>query len=228
MTTFSRLVDDIVTELLRPDMRATVASYTNQTIRDIHFRPGSQSPILYDANRYEDELTITTDGTWQWMIPSNTRFQNVEAIFINELGQYVKPKNPRIALEASFQPFANLYWYRSGPVIAISGIASGYSGLMSYHMFPRTLAYKPASGTGARLIEFDPDTDSYKLIGGGVPTEEQLELETHWLLQRWGDTVKEGVRAKTWKRLGDMERTRLAFSAFESMRTAVWNSEPSS
>jgi len=228
MTTFSQLVDDIVMELLRPDMKATIVSYTNQTIRDVHFRPAVNAPVLYDANRYEDELAITTEGTYLWSIPSNTRFQDVEAIFINDIGIYLDRRNPRIALKESFEPHADKYWYRSGPTIAMHGVASGWTGKISYHMFPRILAYKPKTGTDARTIRFDPNADEYVLIGGGAPTESQLELETNWVLQRWGDTIKEGVRAKTWKRLGEMERTRLAYSAFESMRTSIWNSEASS
>jgi len=228
MTTFSQLVDDVTLELLRPDMRNTIASYTNQTIRDVHFRPNMNMAVLYDANRVETEETITAEGTWLWAIPSNTRFQDIEAIYIAELGTYVKRKNPRIALEQSFEPDANLYWYRSGPAIAVSGVALGWTAKFSYHLFPRTLGYKPTAGADARLIRFDPDTDSYVLIAGGEPSESQLELETHWVLQRWADTVKEGVRAKIWKRLGDMERTRMAYSAFESMRTSIWNTEPSS
>lgn len=209
-------------------MRAAIASYTNQTIRDVHFRPNLNSPILYDANRYEDEVTVTSDGMWLWSIPSNTRFQDVEAIFVNELGVYVNRRNPRIALTQSFEPDANLYWYRSGPAIAINGVAAGWTAKLSYHMFPRTLGYKPATGANARAVRFNPDSDAYELITGGVPSEAQLELETHWVLQRWADTIKEGVRAKVWKRLGDMERTRMAYSAFESMRTSIWNTEPSS
>lgn len=228
MTTFSQLVDDIVKELLRPDMKDTIATYTNQTIRDVHFRPNVNSPILYDANRYESEEPVLTDGTWLWSIPSNTRFQDVEAIFIEELGVYVKRKNPRVALEQSFEPDANLYWYRSGPAIAIQGVVAGWTAKFSYHMFPRTLGYKPTAGANARLIQFDADADEYTLIAGGAPSEAQLETETHWILQRWADSVKEGVRAKIWKRLGDMERTRMAYSAFESMRTSIWNTEPSS
>jgi hypothetical protein len=172
--------------------------------------------------------TITTEGTWLWTIPSSSRFQGLEALFIDELGIYVPPRNPRVALEASFEPNAGVYRYRSGPTIAVQGVAVGWTARISYHLYPRTFLYKPASGTGARQIVYDVDTESYTLVGGGVPTEEQLDLETHWLLDRWADTIKEGLRAKLWKRLGDMERTRIAFSAFESMRTAVWNSEPAS
>ena len=225
MTTFSQLVDDIVTELLRPDLRDTIATYANQTVRDIHFRPSSNSPILYDENRFEEALQFTTDGTWLWKIPSVTRFQGVESVFLDSPGIYVPPRNPKVALQVSDQPWADVYQYRSGPYITIHGVFVGGTGKMSYHMFPRTLAYKKKA---ERLIRFDADLDAYVLADGSEPTEAQLELETHWVLQRWADTVKEGVRAKAWKRLGEMERTRLAFSAFESMRTGVWNSEPSS
>jgi hypothetical protein len=92
-------------------------------------------------------------------------------------------------------------------------------------MFVKTLAYKTAN---QRTIEYDKDTDTYSLVGGGTPTEEQLEVETHWLLQRHGECVKEGTRAKLYKRLADESRARMAFSAFESMRTGVTLNEPSS
>lgn len=225
MTTFSQLVDDLVVELVRPDLRAALATYANQTVRELHFKPNHNSGIHYDANREEEELAFTTDGTWLWSLPSATRFQDVESIYIDDLGMYVPRKNPRIALEPTFEPNADLYWYRSGPQLAIQGVANGWTGKISYFMFAQTLAYK---ASGSRLITYSPDTDSYTLVGGGTPSEAQLKIETHWVLQRWADTVKEGVRAKAWKRLADEGRARMSFSAFESMRTSMWQSEPSS
>lgn len=228
MTTFSRLVDDITAELVRPDMTAAVASYANQTVREMHFRPGVNAPVLYDANRIEDILNVTTEGTWLWSIPFATRFQQVEAIFHDQFGVYIEPRNPRIALKEDWSPYANLFYYRSGPALALSGVGVGQTAKISYFIYPPSLAYKPTTGPGARKIRFDPDTESYQLITGGTPTEADLAVETHWMLERWADTVKQGVRAKIWGRLAEMERSRLAFSAFESARTAVWNSEPSS
>jgi hypothetical protein len=227
MTTFSQLVDDVVTELLRPDLKTAIAAYTNQTIRELHFKPGSNVPVKYDANRFEDELTITTDGSWSWAIPSATRFQDVEAIYLDYIGRYVERRNPRIALEVSYEPYADLYWYRSGPSISIAGVRDGWTGKISYFMYAQTFAYKTVS---QRVVVYDADTDSYKFRDGtpGTPTEEQLDRETCWLLQRWADTVKEGVRAKAWKRLADGDRARMAYSSFESMRDAVWGTEPSS
>lgn len=226
MTTFSRLVDDMVLELLRPDLLQTIATYANQTIRDIHFRPGSQSPVMYDANRYEETLTVANEGTWLWSLPSATRFIDVEAVYHNDYGIYIEKRGPKIALLSSFDPDAGIYWYRSGAQLAFFGVGSGQTMLMSYFMYPRTLGYKPSS---SRVVTYDIDLDAYVLIaGGGTPSAAELDAETHWVLQRHADTVKEGIRAKVWKRLGEIERTRLAFSAFESMRTAIWNSEPSS
>jgi hypothetical protein len=227
MTTFSQLVDDIVTELVRPDMKVSITSYVNQTVRELHFKPGLNAPINYDANRIEEELTATTDGTWLWTLPSSTRFQDVEALFCDDLGIYIERRNPRIALQPTFQPYADVYWYRSASQIAITGVNNGYKIRASYFMFPSTLLYKVST---ARVVRFDADTDSYVLVaGGGVPTDAQLALETHWMLQRWGESViKEGVRAKTWKRLGDDGRARMAFSSFESLKASVWNSEPAS
>jgi hypothetical protein len=225
MTTFSLLVDELTTEVVRPDLRSTIATYVNQTVREMHFRPGINTLAKFDANRFEDELTFTTEGMWLWALPSATRFQDIEALFINDLGLYVPKRSPRIALEPSFEPNPDLYWYRSGAQIAINGVANGWTGKISYFMFVKTLAYKTAN---QRTIEYDKDTDTYSLVGGGTPTEEQLEVETHWLLQRHGECVKEGTRAKLYKRLADESRARMAFSAFESMRTGVTLNEPSS
>lgn len=224
MTTFSQLVDDIVKETLRFDMLDTIAAYTNQTLRDVHFKPSLNVPILYDANRYEDTLTVTNDGMWSWPIPSNTRFQAVEAVWFNEPGIYWKPRNPRVALDYSMEPDAFAYYYRSGPIIAFNGVVLGWTGKISYHMFPKPLQYKKLG----RLIKYDSDSDTYVLADGSAPTEEQLDSETNWLLMRWADTIKEGVRAKLYKRLGEIERTKLCYSAFENMRATIWNTEPSS
>lgn len=226
MTTFSQLVDDMTTELLRPDLRTAVAAYVNQTVRELHFRPNGAAPILYDANRNEDDLAINTDTTWLWTIPSVTRFQDVEAIYLDDIGRYIPRKNPRISLEPSFEPFADLYWYRGGNTIAINGVANGWTGKISYFLFPQTLAYQAAA---ARVVTFDAATDSYNLVGGGgSPSQAQLDAATHWMLQRWDTVIRESVRSKMWKRLGDGDRARMSFSAYEAMRLALWQSEPAS
>ncbi len=226
MTTFSQLVDDLVVELVRPDLRITMATYANQTIREIHSRPQTRSQTFFDANRMEYEETIAADGPWLWTIPSVTSFQKLEAVYLPEMDLYIRERTPSVAHRESAEPFREFYWYRSGDKIAVAGPLVGLKLQLSYFQYPRTLSYKAAE---IRVVRFDVDTDAYVLVaGGGTPTEDQLLLETSWPLQRWPDSIKEGVRAKTYKRIGDNDRTRMSFSAFEAMKEVIWNSESSS
>lgn len=225
MTTFSQLIDDVATEMLRPDLRAAMGSWVNQTVREMHFKPGLNVPVGYDANRTEEAVTVTTDRTWLWPIPSSTRFQKLEAAYNKNLGAYSKVKTPQVSLQYSLEPDATLFHYRSGDTYAFQGVTLNQEIWLAYKQFPRTLQYKiPAN----RQVRYDVDTDSYVLIAGGVPTQAQLDAETHWVLQRWTEEVKEGLRAKAYKRLGDELRMRVSFSAYETMREGVWLSEPSS
>lgn len=226
MTTFSQLVDDVVLELLRPDLTPVLAQYANQTIREMHTRPATNAPVYFDANRYEDELAVTTNSPWLWEIPSVTRFQKMEAAYCEAIGAYLVPRSPRMTQALSQEPNAELYYYRTGPAYAFAGLPNGVSLKLAYFLFPRTLAYKAVND---RVTRFDPDTDRYVQIASPTTpaTESELEIETNWLLQRHAETLKEGVRAKAWKRMGDDGRTRTAYSSFESARAAVWNTEPS-
>lgn len=226
MTTFSQLVDDIVLELLRPDLVVTLAQYANQTIRELHTRPALNVPVFFDANRFEDELTVTNDSPWLWEIPSMARFQKLEAVYCPELGIYLEARQPRMIHQFSLEPNAGQYYYRTGSAYAFAGLTSGMPLHASYFMYPRILEYKAAN---QRAIRFNPATDRYVQIANpGTPaTPEELELETNWFLQRHDQTIREGLRAKAWKRMGDDARTRTAYSAFESARTALWNTEPS-
>src|SRR3546814_15245541 len=46
MTTFSQLVDTIMSESRRPDLQTEIATYINQTVRELHF-DSEQNKILY-------------------------------------------------------------------------------------------------------------------------------------------------------------------------------------
>ena len=224
MTTFSQLVDDIALELLRPDLRSTIASYVNQTIRDVHFRAGVNSPILFKANRFEELLVATNDSPWLWTIPSVTRFQKLETAFNPELGILLEEKSPRVMKGYSVEPYAAYGYYRTGESYAFAGLSNGHTIYVDYFMFPQGCKYLASAD---RIVIYDFDTDSYERVGGGAPlSDSELAKETNWVLQRWEHVVKEGARAKIWKRLGDDARTRTAYSAFEAARTGLWNTEP--
>lgn len=227
MTTYSQLVDDLVAETVRPDKLESIARYVNQTMRELHFRPQTNAPIHYDANRFEDEVIVSAQTPYLWPIPSITRFQGIECIFVEEYGLYVPMRVPSMTrgYTASQRPFPDLYYYRTGASIAISGVTQGNTLKFAWHEFVRNFPYKPVAD---RIVIFDPQDEVFELAGGGVPTQEQIESETNWMLYRWPETVAEGTRAKTYKSIGDEVRARMSFSSFESMRSSLWNSEPAS
>ena len=228
MTTYTQLVNDMVEELLRPDKRGAICSYLNQTVREIHFKSANQAPIRFDANRFEDEFAINTDSPYIWSIPFPSAFQSVEAFYNPEFGIYVPPRNPKVTQEFSFQPYRDVYWYRSGAYIAISGLTNGGTLKATWFQFPPSLVDQSAVPDAQRVV-WDPITYAYKFAsGGGIPTQPEIDLAAHWMLERWEETLKQGVRAKVYAGMGDGDRARMMFSAFEAQRAGLWESEPSS
>lgn len=226
MTTFTQLVTDIVDELLRPDKRAAICTYTNQTVREIHFKPSITAPIRFDENRFEDVIAVNTAAPFIWNLPTPALFQEVEALYCVELGIYIERRNPKITREFTFAPNANVYWYRSGSYIAIAGLSSGMTIQASWYQYPRSLADqtlvtpKVTWSVANQIYTMEP--------GAGVPTQPQLDAATHWMLTRWEDCIKQGVRAKVFSGMGDGDRARMMFSAFENLRAGLWEAEPSS
>lgn len=219
MTTFSQLVDSLATEAVRPDLKASIVSYINQTIRELHFKPGTQSPALYGANRFEEEVVVGVSGTYLWDIPAPARFQRLEAVYVVDLDRYIYPKSPTEIYKdgvATDIPFKDMYWYRTGPQVAINTMSAGWTLRLSWFEYPRRFVYY---AVGSRPSVYDPETETYT---GDSAAQEKC---THWILQRWEDAVLEGGRAKLYKRLGDESRGRMSYSAFESHRNQVWDAE---
>lgn len=219
MTTFSQLVDELAAEVVRPDLRTTICSYVNQTIRELHSRRDSGLPVQFASNRVETEVTAA-ELPFVWSIPNVARFQSIESIFDPATGQYLRQKTPGDIYRDTNHPFPALYYYRSGPTVVLNGIAVGASVKMSYFEYPRLLTYYASD---ERPAVWDSITEVFTYLAAYESTSELQEtaesLTTNWLLLRWGELViKEGVRAKVWKRLAELDRARLAYSAYSSLR----------
>jgi len=223
MTTFSALVDDIVQERQRPDMRAAIARYVNQTIRELHIRPGNGAPIRFEANMVEVEVLLTGSAPYTWDIPEAQRFMDVGAVYHKNYGVYMPRKIPSVSRNLQMEPLSNLYWYRSGHTLAFSGVVEGHTIQLAYYLYPRNLPYLLAAD---REVIHDVEADAYTTPLGATPTEAQIEKETNWILQRWPMVVAEGTTAKVFRILGDDTRSRTAYSAYEQIRLGMWNSEP--
>lgn len=228
MSTFSQVVDELVTEHLRPDLRTSIAAYLNATIREVHMREQGGTPIYYESNRLEDTGTIAALPAL-WDIPSVPRFQVLETLFFPDYGEYAKKRAPaRVHLtQFNGSPF---YWYRTGSAIAMSGILVGQDFNISWFEFPKTLLYYVS---GQRPMTWSEETElpTYHTVGA---TDYNLNaasraladsLTTNWLILRWKEMLKQGVRNKIFVRLGEETRARASYSIYSGLRGQCMASE---
>jgi hypothetical protein len=232
MTTFSQLVDEMVIETRRPDLRSEIANYLNQTIREVHFEPSRGNVVLYGENRKEDQITAVSDSAQIWDIPSPTNFQTMEAVRFPSicLGrmEYVQEARPGPSL--SSRPF---FYYRSGSSFVFGG-TQGYGGVgafiqLSWFEYPPSLKYKV---TADREATYDVESGwTYNTVAT-VNYNSTPELQatarlrvTNWILLRWADVLREGLRAKIYKRLSDQLRAQTSYSLYSQLRQGLYTSE---
>ncbi len=226
MTTFSQLVDEMVAETKRPDLVSEIVSYTNQTIRELHFDPERNCAVLFDSNRNERQLVVDVEDNFVWNIEDITTFQQMEAVRYDGQfdtdGEQIYPERVNPGRAIRFKLFA---YYRTGQSFAFKGCGNvGSIVSISFFAYPRALKY------------YAPDQRpaSYDLQNGwtyatGIDTPELREAAeiatSNWLLLRWKICVEEGVRAKVYKRVGDETRSRTSYSLYAQLRKGLFTSE---
>lgn len=226
MFTFSQMVDEIASEVKRPDLTSEIARYVNQTIRECHFSTDRQAAIFYRENFNEVLLTATSEEGFSWTLPNPTTFQKMAGV--KYPGRYDVRGGEIWATETipgrHLNDMTN-YFYQVGREF----VFSGYNGLnaniaVGYFAFPPSLKYYTPANRPA----------SYDVVDGwtyheSIVTEEDEEaarlLTTNWLLMRWSDVVSEGVRAKVFKRVSDTERARNCYSLYGQLRQGLMTSE---
>jgi len=224
MTTFSQLVDDMVAETLRRDMVELTAEYLRQTIRECHTNPDKKQSALFDDNLVEDQITASSDSLI-WDVPDSGRFQKLLAVRYENVWMDDSPVYAKFVKPGRGQIDANYFYYRTGSSFAFKGFGGAYCTVsLAYYMFPRGLKYRKLAD---RKVTYDLESGfSYDT---SLTTPElqaaALELETNWLIQRWSEVIREGVRAKIYKRTGDDTRAVRCYSAFESARNTIWTAE---
>lgn len=228
MITFSQLVDEMVSETRRPDMRAEIATYLNQTLREVHFEPSRGNVIFYAENRQDIQLTATAESGEVWPIPNPATFQGVEAVRFasHYLGRFEFASEINPGPNTASKPFI---WYRAGPQLVFGG-AVGYGGIggiiqISYFEYPRALKYKDAA---AREATYDVDSGwTYAVAYNDTPENRAIARErtSNWLLFRWSDVLREGLRAKIYKRLSDQLRSQTSYSLYQQLRQGLFTSE---
>jgi hypothetical protein len=225
VSTYSQIIDDLVAETLRPDMLVSMGIYLHQTIRELHVNQGAS--LKYADNLIEVELTADLEEGYTWQIPNPQRFQLMESVWYEMRGLYAKSRFPSSAFAFSEEINGDVYFYRSGQYFCFSG----YGGLdsivkLAYYEYPRQLIYyKPA----VRPATWNVETQSWSYLSSynvdSTTKANALLLSTNWMLDRYEDLIKEGIRAKLYKRLGDGDRARMSFSSFESFKPVLFSSE---
>ena len=225
MSTFSQLVDEVVTETGRVDLRTTVVSYLHQTIRECHLDPERNTALFLWPNYQEAQVTADEDLAYAWPIPDTRLFQGVQAVrydnvFDDGRTTYALPLVPGRVGEQQTRAYQQV-----GDRIIFKGYG-GVGGVISlaYFEYPRTLKYYVVAD---RPASWDP-VDGYTYHADYVTDEERETarlLSTNWLIERWPMVLAEGLRAKIYKRLSDTERARTCYSLYMQLRLGLQNSE---
>src|SRR3546814_13841747 len=80
MTTFSQLVDTIMSESRRPDLQTEIATYINQTVRELHFDSEQNKILYFNDNMREVQLTATSESDFSWKIPNPGVWQTLRTV----------------------------------------------------------------------------------------------------------------------------------------------------
>jgi hypothetical protein len=231
MTTFSQMVDDLVAETRRKDLKADIATYLNQTIREAHSYPSiGQTPsatIFYAENLREELLESDLDVNFGWAIPDPTTFQGIGLVRYDsiqvrdDISRYPSEKTPSRGLIGSER-----FYYRAGGNFYFAGYGGvGAKISLAYYAFCRRLKYYAVD---ARPGEYDSDMGWTYAPEFDTTPELRLAAQaftTNWMLMRWNDVISEGVRAKIYKRLSDTDRARTSFSQYTTLRMGLVTAE---
>lgn len=226
MTTFSQLVDSVVIESRRPDMKKSIESYVNQTIRELHIMPNSGAALLYKSNMIELEITADVETGFIWNFPRPQSYQAIQTVFYTGPQKHAIERLPSTIHMFLGEVDGRYYYYRTGDGLAMSGYGGVGGGIkIAYFEFPRRLTYYAVAD---RPVQWDAETETWVYKDGIVTEAEKLaalQKCTNWMLFRWEDIVKQGAIAKVFTALANYDRARLAYSLYESLRPGLVSAE---
>jgi hypothetical protein len=227
MTTFSQLVDKMVAELKRPDLQVEIASYLNQTIREMHIEPTRNNTVLYPSNRKEDQITTTVESGQTWNVPKASTFQGpLVARYENVFDSECQPVWPKEVKPGPIMSKIQEYFYRAGSYYVFNcfgGVGSLIT--LMWYEYPPVLNYYASALRPGSYDEVNGWTYLSSYNDSDLHRQQAQDLCTNWILLRWSVVVEEGVRAKVFKRLSDDVRARTSYSMYMAQRNGVYTGE---
>lgn len=228
MTTFSQLVDKMTLETKRLDLRGEIATYLNQTLRELHMEPTKGNVIHYRDNLKEDIQIATTEEGFYWDVPNPAVFQGIVGCRYDSV---LDQNGNSVWATEMMSPNRGMadrpYWfYRSGQRVFFKGYG-GVMGIISlaWYEYPRSLKWHDAL---SRAASYDDEAGwTYAAEYDVDDTTRQIAqaLVSNWLLLRWPTVIEEGLRAKVYKRLSDTERARTSYSMYQTLRQGLYTGE---
>lgn len=230
MPTLSQMVDEVVLETRRPDLRNQVVNYLNQTVREIHAEPQRGNVAFYSDNYRETQIVVDSVDRQSWVMPNLSLFQQEVAVRFD--GAYHRDGRRVYAQKVTPGPrmeSEDYYYYRAGETFVFGGVR-GYGALgttisIAYYEYPRSLKYYASANRPASYDVVDGWSYHDDFNTNDETREAARSLVTNWVLMRWTECIMEGLRAKIYKRLSDDVRQRTAYSLFMQMRMQLYTSE---
>lgn len=204
---FSELVDTAVSRSGRPDKRADVIAFINQTVREM------VAKHYFAKNLVEDTVVASADPFIFQRPIRLQRFRTVQ--YANgTFPPFIQPGRKMADFDEYYYAAASYFVFK-GAVFAGSLSGSGNVNV-AYYQFPKHLSYY---GLGLRPATYDFDLEVWTYLPAfdvDEDTREQArDLVSNWLLRDWYDLVTEGTLAKIFKVVDDSNRASTHFSFFE-------------
>lgn len=227
MAVFSTIIDELVLELVRPDLVTMLPGFLNQTIRECHHGALRNDPIFFDENRKEIEVAATplSQNAFVWQIPVAPLFQAIDAIYFVSPRRYANLVSPQTINESNpHRPNDMFAYYRTGPAFAMRGFGAESSKVkISWFEYPRSLVYY---STSTRPLKFNVETMQYEQPqNASISLNAAMNLSTNWLIERHTEMLKEGVRAKAYARMDQEFRSSTSYSKYKTMLDGMQKAE---
>lgn len=218
---FSEFVDACVNLSKKLNLRDShIIPYMNATIRE------AQTKEWFYRDRAELQIPIMTEPSFIWDRPKKIR--NIERVQYPYTEGYstfdVPPSIPR-RTPGRLKP-GDLYYYYGGPTYFVfNGVIANTTINLSIFNYSRTFKYYEPDKRPA-VFDFEAETWDYPL---GATTDEEKELARdlvwHWLFEDWGEMMKQGCLAKTYKDVEDV-RAPATFAMYSGLLKVFQASEP--
>lgn len=220
--TFSALVDRVVADSHRINLRDTIIGYVNVTVREC------QVMAYFERDFVEDQIVGTNDPHI---------FTRPDALRLMRTAYYPGwDVYPRYIMPGLAQQGEQFFYYGGPTYYVFKGHEAGQNIDIGYYMYQNRLVYfEDLTSDLGRPAKYDADTAAWtywdtgtqqfvSTLGTTALNEAAEAKVTNWLLFHWYDVIVEGTLAKIFKLIDD-PRAKQAFALYKSFQKDILRGE---